>query len=66
MVGYDIPLNQGCLSPIEVIIPDNSILSLQKRFVQSITLNNELIIDYLGCSSGRYGLNVFSINSYIK
>lgn len=26
MVGYDIPLNQGCLNPINVIIPKNSIL----------------------------------------
>ena len=27
LVGHDIPLNQGCLSPIHVIIPNNSILS---------------------------------------
>ncbi|CAG2102314.1 unnamed protein product [Medioppia subpectinata] len=27
LVGHDIPLNQGCLSPIKVIIPDNCILS---------------------------------------
>ena len=27
LVGHDMPLNQGCLSPISVIIPDNSILS---------------------------------------
>ncbi|CAG2183122.1 unnamed protein product, partial [Oppiella nova] len=27
LVGHDIPLNQGCLTPIQVIIPDNSILS---------------------------------------
>ncbi|XP_055614300.1 5-oxoprolinase [Uranotaenia lowii] len=26
MVGHDIPLNQGCLAPIKVIIPDKSIL----------------------------------------
>lgn len=26
MVGYDIPLNQGCLNPIKVVIPKNSIL----------------------------------------
>lgn len=26
MVGYEIPLNQGCLNPITVIIPKNSIL----------------------------------------
>lgn len=26
MVGYEIPLNQGCLTPISVIIPKNSIL----------------------------------------
>ncbi|XP_054168710.1 5-oxoprolinase-like [Oppia nitens] len=27
LVGHDMPLNQGCLSPIQVIIPDNCILS---------------------------------------
>ncbi|XP_058056200.1 5-oxoprolinase [Anopheles bellator] len=26
LVGYDVPLNQGCLAPIEVIIPPGSIL----------------------------------------
>ena len=26
LVGHDMPLNQGCLSPIDVIIPENSIL----------------------------------------
>jgi 5-oxoprolinase (ATP-hydrolysing) len=26
MVGYDVPLNQGCLKPIEVIIPSGSLL----------------------------------------
>ncbi|KAK9498449.1 hypothetical protein O3M35_003084 [Rhynocoris fuscipes] len=26
MVGHDVPLNQGCLKPIKVIIPPNSIL----------------------------------------
>uniref|UniRef100_A0A0V0G356 Putative oxoprolinase n=1 Tax=Triatoma dimidiata TaxID=72491 RepID=A0A0V0G356_TRIDM len=26
MVGHDIPLNQGCLKPVEIIIPSNSIL----------------------------------------
>ncbi|EDW74349.1 uncharacterized protein Dwil_GK21431 [Drosophila willistoni] len=26
MVGHDVPLNQGCLAPISVIIPKNSIL----------------------------------------
>lgn len=26
MVGHDVPLNQGCLAPIQVVIPKNSIL----------------------------------------
>ena len=26
MVGHDIPLNQGCLNPVKVIIPEGSIL----------------------------------------
>ena len=27
MVGVDIPLNQGCLAPVNIIIPEGSILS---------------------------------------
>ena len=26
MIGHDIPLNQGCLNPVKVIIPEGSIL----------------------------------------
>lgn len=26
MVGYDVPLNQGCLAPVKVIVPKGSIL----------------------------------------
>uniref|UniRef100_T1IES8 Hydantoinase_B domain-containing protein n=2 Tax=Rhodnius prolixus TaxID=13249 RepID=T1IES8_RHOPR len=26
MVGHDVPLNQGCLNPVKIIIPSNSIL----------------------------------------
>lgn len=26
MVGYDVPLNQGCLAPVTVIVPKGSIL----------------------------------------
>lgn len=26
MVGHDVPLNQGCLAPVQVIIPKGSIL----------------------------------------
>lgn len=27
MVGFDIPLNQGCLAPIKIIVPENTILN---------------------------------------
>lgn len=31
LIGEDIPLNSGCLVPITIIIPDNTILSPSKE-----------------------------------
>lgn len=47
MVGYDIPLNQGCLTPIQVIIPKNSILdpSDEAAVVGGNVLTSQRIVD---------------------
>lgn len=49
MIEYDIPLNQGCLSPIRVIIPDGSILSPSKEaaVVGGNVLTSQRIVDVI-------------------
>ncbi|KAG5675741.1 hypothetical protein PVAND_005619 [Polypedilum vanderplanki] len=49
MVGYDIPLNQGCLNPIEVIIPENCILNPSKNaaVVGGNVLTSQRIVDVI-------------------
>ncbi|XP_055549431.1 5-oxoprolinase [Wyeomyia smithii] len=47
MVGHDVPLNQGCLAPIRVIIPNNSILdpSDDAAVVGGNVLTSQRIVD---------------------
>lgn len=47
MVGHDVPLNQGCLAPIKVIIPKNSILdpSETAAVVGGNVLTSQRIVD---------------------
>ncbi|KAM7345135.1 5-oxoprolinase [Cochliomyia hominivorax] len=47
MVGHDVPLNQGCLAPIKVIIPKNSILdpSEDAAVVGGNVLTSQRIVD---------------------
>lgn len=47
MVGHDVPLNQGCLNPIQVIIPKNSILdpSDEAAVVGGNVLTSQRIVD---------------------
>lgn len=47
MVGHDVPLNQGCLAPIHVIIPGNSILdpSDDAAVVGGNVLTSQRIVD---------------------
>lgn len=47
MVGHDVPLNQGCLNPINVIIPENSILdpSSDAAVVGGNVLTSQRIVD---------------------
>lgn len=47
MVGYDVPLNQGCLSPIKVVIPKNSILDPSEgaAVVGGNVLTSQRIVD---------------------
>ncbi|XP_023214454.1 5-oxoprolinase-like, partial [Centruroides sculpturatus] len=47
MVGYDVPLNQGCLAPVKVIIPKGSILSPSQdaAIVGGNVLTSQRIVD---------------------
>lgn len=49
MVGYDIPLNQGCLNPIQVIIPSGSILNPSEgaAVVGGNVLTSQRIVDVI-------------------
>ncbi|XP_011188481.2 5-oxoprolinase [Zeugodacus cucurbitae] len=47
MVGHDVPLNQGCLAPIKVIVPQNSILDPSEgaAVVGGNVLTSQRIVD---------------------
>eukprot|EP00095_Tigriopus_kingsejongensis_P002903 maker-scaffold336_size202805-snap-gene-0.21 protein:Tk02903 transcript:maker-scaffold336_size202805-snap-gene-0.21-mRNA-1 annotation:"5-oxoprolinase" len=49
MVGHDIPLNQGCLAPIQVIIPEGSILdpSEEGAVVGGNVLTSQRVVDVI-------------------
>jgi 5-oxoprolinase (ATP-hydrolysing) len=49
MVGFEIPLNQGCLNPINVVIPDNSILNPSENaaVVGGNVLTSQRIVDVI-------------------
>ncbi|KAL1131593.1 hypothetical protein AAG570_011207 [Ranatra chinensis] len=49
MVGHDVPLNQGCLKPIQVIIPEGSILdpSDNAAVVGGNVLTSQRIVDVI-------------------
>lgn len=47
MVGHDVPLNQGCLAPITLVIPENSILNPSEgaAVVGGNVLTSQRIVD---------------------
>lgn len=47
MVGHDVPLNQGCLKPVEVIIPPGSMLdpSEHAAVVGGNVLTSQRVVD---------------------
>ncbi|XP_025070029.1 5-oxoprolinase [Alligator sinensis] len=49
MVGQDIPLNQGCLAPVQVVIPKGSILdpSLEAAVVGGNVLTSQRVVDVI-------------------
>lgn len=49
LVDYDIPLNQGCLSPIDIILPENSILNptIEAAVVGGNVLTSQRVVDVI-------------------
>merc|ERR1719445_1524080 len=49
LVGQDIPLNQGCLQPVEIIIPENSLLnpSENSAVVGGNVLTSQRVVDVI-------------------
>ncbi|XP_022243322.1 5-oxoprolinase-like isoform X2 [Limulus polyphemus] len=47
LVGHDVPLNQGCLAPVKIVIPEGSILSPYKdaAVVGGNVLTSQRIVD---------------------
>uniref|UniRef100_A0A3Q2NV52 5-oxoprolinase, ATP-hydrolysing n=1 Tax=Fundulus heteroclitus TaxID=8078 RepID=A0A3Q2NV52_FUNHE len=70
MVGQDIPLNQGCLAPIKVIIPPGSILqpSQNAAVVGGNVLTSQRVVDVIFrafevCSASQGCMNNISFGS---
>lgn len=55
LVGDQIPLNEGCLKPIELIIPDGSLLSPKSpaAVVAGNVETSQLVVDVLFAATGR-------------
>ncbi|KAH9361178.1 hypothetical protein HPB48_001536 [Haemaphysalis longicornis] len=49
MVGHDLPLNQGCLAPVQVVLPDNSLLnpSPDAAVVGGNVLTSQRVVDVI-------------------
>uniref|UniRef100_A0A3Q0QXW5 5-oxoprolinase, ATP-hydrolysing n=1 Tax=Amphilophus citrinellus TaxID=61819 RepID=A0A3Q0QXW5_AMPCI len=70
MVGQDIPLNQGCLTPIEVIVPPGSILqpSQNAAVVGGNVLTSQRVVDvifkaFVVCAASQGCMNNISFGS---
>lgn len=70
MVGQDIPLNQGCLAPIKVIIPPGSILqpSQNAAVVGGNVLTSQRVVDVIfrafeACAASQGCMNNISFGS---
>lgn len=74
MVGHDIPLNQGCLKPISVIIPPNSFLdpSEDAAVVGGNVLTSQRVVDVIfrafnACAASQvFALEIIDLTEYIS
>ncbi|KZL79982.1 hydantoinase b oxoprolinase [Colletotrichum incanum] len=65
LVNIDIPLNEGCLSPVEIRVPEGSILNPGPRAaICGSTLASQRVIDVILRAFGRYGASQGCANSF--
>ncbi|MHA6287233.1 hydantoinase B/oxoprolinase family protein [Maricaulis sp. CAU 1757] len=66
LVGDAIPLNEGCLKPIELIIPDGSLLNPKPpaAVVAGNVETSQLVVDALFGATGRLAASQGSMNNF--
>ncbi|KAK1982525.1 Hydantoinase B/oxoprolinase-domain-containing protein [Colletotrichum cereale] len=65
LVGVDMPLNEGCLSPVEIRVPAGSVLNPGPRAaICGSTLASQRVIDVILRAFGRYGASQGCANSF--
>ncbi|KAK2054486.1 hydantoinase B/oxoprolinase [Colletotrichum caudatum] len=65
LVGVDMPLNEGCLSPVEIVVPPGSVLNPGPRAaICGSTLASQRVIDVILRAFGRYGASQGCANSF--
>ncbi|KAK1585748.1 Hydantoinase B/oxoprolinase-domain-containing protein [Colletotrichum navitas] len=65
LVGVDMPLNEGCLSPVEIRVPPGSVLNPGPRAaICGSTLASQRVIDVILRAFGRYGASQGCANSF--
>ncbi|KAF6794593.1 5-oxoprolinase (ATP-hydrolyzing) [Colletotrichum sojae] len=64
LVGLNIPLNEGCLSPVEIVVPEGSVLNPGPRAaICGSTLASQRVVDVILRAFGRYGASQGCANS---
>ncbi|KDN65779.1 hypothetical protein CSUB01_05839 [Colletotrichum sublineola] len=65
LVGVDMPLNEGCLSPVEIRVPPGSVLNPGPRAaICGSTLASQRVIDVILRAFGRHGASQGCANSF--
>ncbi|KAK6225224.1 hydantoinase b oxoprolinase [Colletotrichum tabaci] len=65
LVDADIPLNEGCLTPVEIRVPEGSVLNPGPRAaICGSTLASQRVIDVILRAFGRYGASQGCANSF--
>ncbi|KAK2023308.1 hydantoinase B/oxoprolinase [Colletotrichum zoysiae] len=65
LVGVEMPLNEGCLSPVDIVVPPGSVLNPGPRAaICGSTLASQRVIDVILRAFGRYGASQGCANSF--
>ncbi|KAL2210539.1 hypothetical protein CC79DRAFT_1355222 [Sarocladium strictum] len=65
LINMDIPLNEGCLAPVEIIAPEGSLLNSGPRAaICGSTLASQRVIDVILRALGRHGASQGCANAF--